>query len=233
MPELRKLFVTRTRLGELGVSDENGRQVLHEVGGVQIASTVEGGAVVGPLMEWAEPEVVPDAMSALLYEVCAETERQDNAHGAFSGTRVGVSRLALAVLQDEIDEAHDWWRAEKGGASGGPDWEQTRREVIQVAAVALRALRDVFHEDAPTRPDDTRSSGLTKARQLLGEAEAICVDHQDEHNDGTGGYDIVLNMGSSGDHCVAESLDREGALGIAHALDAAIGGGVYLDGERQ
>jgi hypothetical protein len=76
----------------------------------------------------------------LVAALMAEVARQDAKHGPFEGTPLGRSRLALACLEDEVAEALDAWRAE----CRGPTWTQTREEVMQVAAVALRTLRDAL-----------------------------------------------------------------------------------------
>jgi hypothetical protein len=78
---------------------------------------------------------------ALLRELEVEVERQDAKHGPFEGTRLGASRLALACLQDEVDEALKAWRTERAHQG---EWAHTRMEVLQVAAVAIRAIRDAL-----------------------------------------------------------------------------------------
>lgn len=78
----------------------------------------------------------------LYYRLMAEVERQDEKHGRFDGaSQLGKSRLALACLEDEVAEAVEAWREEKGP---GLTWDHTREEVLQVAAVAIRALRDAL-----------------------------------------------------------------------------------------
>lgn len=79
-------------------------------------------------------------MCALFGELVDEIQRQDKKHGRYEGTDLGRSRLALATLEDEIAEALLAWREERGA----PTWDKTRAEVIQVAAVAMRALRDAL-----------------------------------------------------------------------------------------
>jgi hypothetical protein len=80
-------------------------------------------------------------MSELAFDALrAEIARQDEKHGPYEGTALGRSRLALATLEDETAEALMAWRAERRAAS----WDDTREELIQVAAVAMRALRDAF-----------------------------------------------------------------------------------------
>jgi hypothetical protein len=71
----------------------------------------------------------------------AEVARQDEKHGRFDGaTQLGKSRLALACLEDEVAEALQAWRGERRATT----WDATREEVLQVAAVAIRALRDAL-----------------------------------------------------------------------------------------
>lgn len=76
----------------------------------------------------------------MVHQLLAEIARQDEKHGPFQGTELGRSRLALACIADEVDEALLAWREERGGLS----WKTTRDEVLQVAAVAMRALRDAL-----------------------------------------------------------------------------------------
>jgi hypothetical protein len=81
----------------------------------------------------------------ILDELRAEIDRQDRKHGPYERqSRLGVSRLALATLEDEVAEAKDAWREERRA----PDWSHTREEVLQVAAVAVRTLRDAL----PSQP---------------------------------------------------------------------------------
>lgn len=77
----------------------------------------------------------------LIYALMEEVERQDRKHGPFSSrTILGRSRLALACLEDEVEEAKQAWRDERKAAH----WDETRAEVLQVAAVAIRTLRDAL-----------------------------------------------------------------------------------------
>lgn len=76
----------------------------------------------------------------LLADLAREVERQDAKHGPFEGTPLGRSRLAIACLEDEVEEARNAWRSERKA----PTWEATREECLQVAAVAIRALRDAL-----------------------------------------------------------------------------------------
>ncbi len=76
----------------------------------------------------------------LIFELMEEVERQDAKHGPYEGTILGRSRLALATLEDEVDEARHAWRSERRAAN----WNRTRAEVLQVAAVAIRTLRDAL-----------------------------------------------------------------------------------------
>lgn len=76
----------------------------------------------------------------LIYRLIEEIERQDEKHGPYQGTILGRSRLALATLEDEVAEAREAWREERKAH----DWNATRAEVLQVAAVAIRTLRDAL-----------------------------------------------------------------------------------------
>src|SRR4051812_26850245 len=82
----------------------------------------------------------PTAVHPLIYRLIEEIERQDKKHGPFEGTQLGRSRLAVACLEDEVQEAHAAWRSERWALT----WDDTRTEVLQVAAVAIRALRDAL-----------------------------------------------------------------------------------------
>lgn len=85
-------------------------------------------------------------VAPLIYELLGEVARQDEKHGPLKGTddlpqqRLGWSRLALGVLEDETREALQAWRDEREALN----WNQTRAEVLQVAAVAIRTLRDAL-----------------------------------------------------------------------------------------
>jgi hypothetical protein len=77
----------------------------------------------------------------LIFALCQEVDRQDEKHGPFEGaTQLGRSRLALACLEDEIEEALKAWRDERKATT----WDNTREEVLQIAAVAIRTLRDAL-----------------------------------------------------------------------------------------
>ena len=82
-------------------------------------------------------DTVPSSLAA---DVVAEMARQDAKHAWFSATTaLGRSRLAIACLEDEIIEVKDAWRSERR-VDG---WAHTEEELLQVAAVAMRALRDL------------------------------------------------------------------------------------------
>lgn len=90
-----------------------------------------------PLVKFERPATV---VHPLIYRLMAEIERQDDKHGPYQGTVLGRSRLALATLEDEIAEAVEAWRSERKALT----WDHTREEVLQVAAVAIRTLRDAL-----------------------------------------------------------------------------------------
>lgn len=74
----------------------------------------------------------------LVLECAREMERQDAKHGPFEGaSMLGMTRLAVACLEDEVDEVRSAWREE----CKAPDWAHTREEALQVAAVALRFVQ--------------------------------------------------------------------------------------------
>lgn len=85
-------------------------------------------------------EVTQGAIELVLDALEGEIRRQDEKHGPFTGTELGKTRLAIACLEDEVNEALDEWRNERQHAT----WDRTRTEIIQVAAVAIRAVRDAF-----------------------------------------------------------------------------------------
>lgn len=73
--------------------------------------------------------------------VAAEVRRQDETHEAgYPATRDGL-RLALAAAEDELIEARDAHRDEREMAG----WWRTRDELLQLAAVVLRAVRSIDH----------------------------------------------------------------------------------------
>jgi hypothetical protein len=77
------------------------------------------------------------AKLGLVDELLREMERQDRNYGCFSGDVPGV-RLAVAALEDEIAEVRAAWRRERKV----PEWDDTITEALQLAAVALRLVRD-------------------------------------------------------------------------------------------
>ena len=76
----------------------------------------------------------------IIYALLTEINRQDEKHGPYQGTTLGRSRLALATLEDEVAEALEAWRSERKALH----WNDTRAEVLQVAAVAIRTIRDTL-----------------------------------------------------------------------------------------
>lgn len=76
---------------------------------------------------------------SVIGQLIEEIYRQDKKHGPFAGTRLGKSRLAIACLEDEIAEVKDAWRSERRA----DQWSDTTVELLQVAAVAMRAIRDL------------------------------------------------------------------------------------------
>jgi len=76
----------------------------------------------------------------LIGQLIVEIARQDAKHGPYEGTVLGRSRLALGTLEDEVREALEAWRSERQALT----WNATRAEVLQVAAVAIRTLRDAL-----------------------------------------------------------------------------------------
>jgi hypothetical protein len=98
--------------------------------------------------------VTADNIGVLVGQLLAEVARQDSLHSGYRPTRDGM-RLALAALQDELDEALAAHRAGRCKCAtidcGHHDWTELRVELIQVAAVAIRAIRsiDTYERDPP------------------------------------------------------------------------------------
>ena len=92
----------------------------------------------------AEPTLAPRLRDELLHEVW----RQDAKHGPTfnAASELGQVRLGVACLEDEVNETRDAWREDL--RSG--DWSHTREEALQVAALALRLVRqiDSFQEQS-------------------------------------------------------------------------------------
>ena len=106
-----------------------------------------------------------DGTALLLEALEAEMHRQDVKHGPFQGSRLGRARLALACLEDEVAEAKQAWRDERKA----PAWDEARTEVLQVAAVAMRAVRDAFTDD-DARVERMRDLRTDAALHRLGES---------------------------------------------------------------
>jgi NTP pyrophosphatase (non-canonical NTP hydrolase) len=84
------------------------------------------------------------SVEQIIDDLLAEVDRQDRKHGPYDRqSRLGVSRLAIATLEDEVAEVKDAWREERRA----PDWPHTREEVLQVAAVAVRTIRDALQPE--------------------------------------------------------------------------------------
>ena len=78
--------------------------------------------------------------TTLFHDLGEEIVRQDLKHGPFEGSRLGRTRLALAVLEDEVQECLDAYREGRPEIIG---FNHLREELLQVAAVAIRAIRDI------------------------------------------------------------------------------------------
>jgi hypothetical protein len=86
-------------------------------------------------------------MGRLLTDLTAEVERQDRIHPAgYPATRDGV-RLGIATVADETQEALDAWREGRCKCAtphcGHSKWHEVEGELLQAAAVALRAIRSI------------------------------------------------------------------------------------------
>jgi hypothetical protein len=73
-----------------------------------------------------------------LPDLISEISTQDVRHPGFPATRDGL-RLAIVAIEDETGEA---LRAHRVGRRR-EDWSRVRAELVQVAAVAMRAVRSI------------------------------------------------------------------------------------------
>jgi len=102
-------------------------------------------------------------LPAVLDGASDEVQRQDGLHPAgYPATRDGI-RLGLAAAQDELDEALGAWHQERCRCGTPPGcqhsrWAKTREELLQLAAVALRAVRSIDSNNLKptTRTDEAR-----------------------------------------------------------------------------
>jgi NTP pyrophosphatase (non-canonical NTP hydrolase) len=68
-----------------------------------------------------------------------EINRQDKIHpSGYLNTRDSI-RLGLASIQDELDETLEEWRKEKKRSR----WKNTKEELLQTIAVAIRLYRNL------------------------------------------------------------------------------------------
>lgn len=86
-------------------------------------------------------------MADLTDEITREIKRQDLGHPrGYPKNREGV-RAGLAAIEDELDEAKGAWRSErckcKEPECAHSKYLHTRYELVQVAAVAIRAAREL------------------------------------------------------------------------------------------
>ena len=70
--------------------------------------------------------------------VSKEMVRQDEKYAPFSSD-VATVRLAIACMEDEVREVRQAWQE----WHQRPDWLGVRTEAVQLAAVALRLVRDI------------------------------------------------------------------------------------------
>lgn len=85
-------------------------------------------------------------------DVSDEMVRQDSIHpSGYPATRDGI-RLAIAAGEDELDEALQAWREGRCKCPlpmcGHHKWGSVRTELIQAAAVLLRAAREISPENS-------------------------------------------------------------------------------------
>ena len=91
------------------------------------------------------------ALEATIADLISEIARQDELHPAgYPPNRDGL-RLAIAYASDELRETRQAHRAERCKcpvpACGHARWRKTRTEVIQTAAVLLRAARSIEEQE--------------------------------------------------------------------------------------
>jgi len=92
---------------------------------------------------------VPIDSSSAFAVALHEVARQDEIHPAgFIADRDGI-RLALAAMQDELDESLE---AFQGGEKRRTDeyWPKTEEELVQTIAVGLRLLRSLHAKRGPS-----------------------------------------------------------------------------------
>jgi hypothetical protein len=107
-------------------------------------------------------------MSGYLASLMLEIARQDNLHPAdFPATRDGL-RLALAAAQDELDERCESWRNGRPRPGQDADWTACRIELVQLAAVALRAVRAIDRD------------AMARSKPALAETRKRVVIRRDE-----------------------------------------------------
>ncbi len=86
----------------------------------------------------------------LVEELQNEIYRQDVRYGeTFGGTmRVGRIRLGVACLEDEVEEVRLAWREDRRTESlPVASYANVREEALQVAALALRLVRQIDAEN--------------------------------------------------------------------------------------
>lgn len=84
------------------------------------------------------------ALARLQEQLDDEVRRQDAKHGTEfnAGTALGRVRLGVACLEDEVEETRNAWREDRKTW----DFPHVREEALQVAAVALRLVRQIDRE---------------------------------------------------------------------------------------
>jgi hypothetical protein len=90
--------------------------------------------------------VMSDQMQQLVGQLLAEVRVQEEFHPAgFPPDRNGI-RAGIAAVEDETREALESWHLGKRHESDPERWNPVRAELLQVAAVALRTIRDLPRE---------------------------------------------------------------------------------------
>lgn len=81
-------------------------------------------------------------------DLVREIDRQDAKHGPTfnAGSALGRIRLGIACLEDEVRETLDAWRDDRGRPVTDGGWIHTREEALQVAALAMRLVRQIDAE---------------------------------------------------------------------------------------
>jgi hypothetical protein len=144
------------------VSDEHGAHVQEVAAGVKdyytrhpVTSLDTEAVLGGGYSPYATANGSTGDLQAQLADLAAEVERQDRFHpSGYPATRDGVF-LGIKTAAHELDrEAVDAWSGDRCKCAtplcGHADWQNTRGELLQVAAVIMRTIRSIdAHQPTP------------------------------------------------------------------------------------